>query len=92
MHRLASHQLLVLLALAVLVQTAAAGRKAGAHHRKPPAPKEAPEATDAQSPWTQSDESGAETCEVARLKCAYRVGCGMALQVDPSSFLFQFSQ
>ena len=24
---------------------------------------------------------GIETCEVARLKCAYRVGCGMALQV-----------
>lgn len=24
---------------------------------------------------------GVETCEVARLKCAYRVGCGMALQV-----------
>ncbi|EFX90446.1 hypothetical protein DAPPUDRAFT_93942 [Daphnia pulex] len=23
---------------------------------------------------------GVETCEVARLKCAYRVGCGMALQ------------
>lgn len=27
-----------------------------------------------------SDQPGVETCEVARLKCAYRVGCGMALQ------------
>lgn len=25
--------------------------------------------------------NGVETCEVARLKCAFRVGCGMALQV-----------
>ena len=29
-----------------------------------------------------SDQPGVETCEVARLKCAYRVGCGMALQVN----------
>jgi len=29
-----------------------------------------------------SDQPGAETCEVARLKCAYRVGCGMALQLE----------
>lgn len=27
-----------------------------------------------------ADQPG-ETCEIARLKCAYRVGCGMALQV-----------
>lgn len=37
---------------------------------------------------------GIETCEVARLKCAYRVGCGMALQVwdfNISSTFFDFS-
>lgn len=28
-----------------------------------------------------------ETCEEARLKCAYRVGCGMALQVLRMNFL-----
>jgi len=29
----------------------------------------------------QDQPGSPETCEVARLKCAYRVGCGMALQV-----------
>ena len=40
----------------------------------------------------QQDEAaaggGVETCEVARLKCAYRVGCGMALQVRSFSYYF----
>lgn len=34
---------------------------------------------------------GVETCEVARLKCAYRVGCGMALQVCRTRLLPQLA-
>lgn len=29
----------------------------------------------------QVHSNAMETCEVARMKCAYRAGCGMALQV-----------
>lgn len=43
-------------------------------------------ADDAGDAAYQDQPSGTETCEVARLKCAYRVGCGMALQVILSLF------
>lgn len=32
--------------------------------------------------WQHGNPESEVTCEEARLKCAYRVGCGMALQVS----------
>ena len=58
------------------------GGRSGAEQRRPRhrAHKE-PQGAVTDEEAVQEDEPGVETCEVARLKCAYRVGCGMALQV-----------